>query len=42
MKDRRLISNPIHTPNQEFAEIEIIDPNLNINKNKIFDKVLKI
>jgi hypothetical protein len=35
MKERRLISSPIHTPIHELEEIEIIVPRVNINKNKI-------
>lgn len=42
IKARRLISNPIHKPNHEFAEITINDPSQIININRILDKLLKI
>ena len=38
----RLISNPIHTPNHELADITIMVLNITINKNIIFDKFLII
>jgi hypothetical protein len=34
IKDNRLISNPIHAPNHEFAEVEINVPLINVIKNK--------
>lgn len=38
----RLISNPIHTPSHELADIIITVLNITININKIFDKFLII
>lgn len=34
IKDNKLISKPIHTVNQELAEIEIIEPMIKVDKNK--------
>lgn len=34
IKERRLISKPIHAPNHELAEVEINVPPINVNKNK--------
>lgn len=34
----RLISNPIHTPNHELEEIEIIVPIKIIDTNKVFER----
>jgi hypothetical protein len=34
IKERRLISSPIHAPNHELAEVEINVPPINVNKNK--------
>ena len=42
IKDKRLISKPIHAPNHELEEIVINDPKNRINKNIIFDELLKI
>jgi hypothetical protein len=34
IKESKLISNPIHAPNHEFADVEINVPPINVNKNK--------
>lgn len=35
MNDIMLSSNPIHAPNQDGDEIEIIDPKISVKKNNI-------
>lgn len=42
IKDNKLISNPIQAPNHELEEIVIIEPRNKINRNIIFDELLKI
>lgn len=42
MKDNRLISNPIHAPNQELADTEIRVPLINVMKNKSLVGLLSI
>lgn len=42
IKDNKLISKPIQALNQEFDETVIIVPNIKINKNIIFEELLKI
>ncbi len=42
IKDNKLISNPIQTPNHELDEIEIIEPRINEKKKSILAEFLKI
>lgn len=42
INDNKLISSPIHTPNQEFEEIEINVPNIIENKKINLDGFLNI
>lgn len=42
IKDKRLISRPIHTPSHEFDEIEINVPKIIENKKINLDKFLTI
>jgi hypothetical protein len=42
MKDKRLISSPIHAPNQEWEETEIKVPNIIASINKRCAGELKI
>jgi hypothetical protein len=42
INDNKLISNPIHAPNQEFEEIVINVPLINVIKNNNLDEFLKI
>jgi len=42
IKANKLISNPIHRPNHEFAEITIKDPSQTIVKNNVLDKFKNI
>lgn len=39
INDNKLISNPIHAPNQEFDEIVINNPLIKVDKNRIFVEV---
>lgn len=42
INDNKLISSPIHTPNQELDEIVIKVPKIKVNKNISFDEFLNI
>lgn len=42
IKDSKLISNPIHAPNQEFADVEIKVPLISVIKNKNLVGLLSI
>lgn len=42
IKESKLISNPIHAPNQEFAEVEINVPLTRVIKNKNLVGLLSI